>query len=84
MNEIIELIRTTLLLPPNQLDESTKLESVIKDSMDIVELIAVLSDKYKVAIDPGKMKDISTIGDIAEYVEQNKNTKGQGSPMETF
>ena len=83
-DEIIETIRTTLYKKPNQVNDSTLLEEIAKDSMDIVELIAVLSDKYKVAIEPSKMNHIKTVGDIVDYVIKNRGSGQNKPPMESF
>ncbi len=83
-DEIIETIRTTLYKKPNQVSYSTLLEEIAKDSMDIVELIAVLSDKYKVSIEPSKMNHIKTVGDIVDYVIQNKGSGKNKPPIESF
>jgi acyl carrier protein len=82
--EIIETIRNVFYLKPQQIKETTRLEEVARDSMDIVELVAVLSDKYKVAIEPSKMNHIKTIGDIVEYVIKNKDTRTGNRPIESF
>ena len=83
--EIIVTIRDIFYLKPEQIKKSTPLEEVAKDSMDIVELVAVLSDKYNVAIEPSKMNSIKTVGDIVEYVIKNKNTRtGNATPLESF
>jgi acyl carrier protein len=82
--EIIETIRTTLYLKPDQINEQTPLEKIAKDSMDIVELVAVLSDKYSVAIEPSKMNHIKTIGDVVEYVLRNKGSKSSRASIESF
>jgi acyl carrier protein len=82
--EIIETIRDTFYLKPEQVKDSTPLEEIAQNSMDIVELVAVLSDKYKVAIEPSKMSRIQTVGDIVEYVIQNKGTRTGNTPLESF
>ncbi len=83
-DEIIEIIRATLYKEPNQVNDSTLLEDIAKDSMDIVELIAVLSDEYKVSIEPSKMNHIKTVGDIVDYVIQNKGSSKRKLPIESF
>jgi acyl carrier protein len=82
--EIIETIRDTFYLKSNQINNNTPLDEIAQNSMDIVELVAVLSDKYKVAIEPSKMNRIQTVGDIVEYVIQNKGTRTGNSPIESF
>jgi acyl carrier protein len=82
--EIIETIRNTFYLKLERVTDTTLFEEIAKDSMDIVELVAVLSDEYKVAIEPSKMNHIKTVGDIVEYVIQNKGTRTGNTPMESF
>jgi acyl carrier protein len=38
----------------------------------MVELVAVLSDRYQIAIDPDELRRIKTVGDIARYVEAHR------------
>jgi|GEM_PF-1769279 len=82
--EIKELIRATLYLKPDQVTDGTLLKEIARDSMDIVELVAVLTETYKIAFEPKKMNNVHTVGDIVEYVIQNKGS-GSGRPsIETF
>lgn len=82
--DIIATIRATLYLPEDTVDEATKIEAIAKDSMDVVELIAVLSSKYQVRIEPSKMNNIETVGDIVEYISDNQGNS-QGTPsIESF
>lgn len=83
-DEIIETIRTTLSLTPSEVNEATPLEQVARDSMDIVELVAVLGDRYKVAIEPAKMNHIKTVGDIVAYVIANKGSALGKQPLESY
>lgn len=82
--EIIKTIRETLYLKEGQISDSTQIESIAKDSMDIVELIAVLSNKYRVAINPAQMNHIKTVADIVEYVTSHENTIKDTDPMNRF
>jgi acyl carrier protein len=82
--EVIETIRNTFYLGREQIKDTTPLEEIAKDSMDIVELVAVLGDKYKVVIEPSKMSRIKTVGDIVEYVIKNKGTRTGNKPIESF
>jgi acyl carrier protein len=82
--KIIETIQETLNLRSDQIKETTQLEEIAKDSMDIVELVAVLSGKYKVAIEPEKMGHIKTICDLIDYIIQNKGSSKSALPIESF
>jgi len=82
--EIIETIRATLYLKEGTVDEATTIEAIAKDSMDVVELIAVLSSKYQVRIEPAKMNNIETVGDIVRYISENQGSAQGTSPLESF
>jgi acyl carrier protein len=38
----------------------------------MVELVAVLSDRYQIAIEPDELRGIKTVGDIARYVTAHR------------
>ena len=69
--EIIETIRKALYLKPDQVNNQTLIDDVAKDSMDMIELVAILSEKYNIAIEPNKMNHIKTIEDFVNYVLEN-------------
>jgi len=73
--EIIETIRESLKLGKKEIVENSKIEDLIQDSLDLVELVAVLSNKYKIVIHTSELQNIVTVGDIINYVEKHKNTK---------
>ena len=74
-SEIIKIIREVLYLGNKKIDEKTVLDEIIINSMDVIELIAVLSSKYKIKVDPKEMNDIKTVGDLINYIEKNKGNK---------
>ena len=51
------------------------LDEIIINSMDVIELIAVLSNKYKIKVEPKEMNNIKTVGDLINYIEKNKGNK---------
>mgnify|MGYP001605990982 CR=1 FL=1 len=82
--EIINIIREILYIKEGRINEKTILEEVIKDSMQVIELIAVLSNKYKLTIDPQEMGKIKTVGDLIDYVNKKKNSRKGGEPLDSF
>jgi len=83
-NEILETIRGTLYLAKDQVSEDSLIERIAKDSMDVIELIAVLSNKYKVSINPSEMGNIKTIGDIIQYVVDHHDTTKTEKSLRNF
>ena len=83
-DDILETIRTTLYLAPGRVNVTMPIEEVVNDSMDVVELIAVLGETYQVSIEPSKMNHIKTIGDIIAYVLANQGTAEGRAGMAAF
>jgi acyl carrier protein len=73
-----------LYLAPGHLNDAMTIEEIAKDSMDVVELIAVLGDTYRVSIEPSKMNHIKTVGDIIDFVFTHQGSAAGKSGMETF
>jgi len=82
--EIVETIRETLYLKEDQVSDMTRIEDIAKDSMDIIELMAVLSDRYSVTMSPAQMNKIRTVADIVEYVIRHKGTHTDKNSMTNF
>ncbi len=82
--EIIELIRATLLLRKDQISTQTTIESIVRDSMDIVELIAVLTNTYKIAFRSADIAGLKTVEDIVRYVETHQQTSSASHPLDNF
>ena len=82
--DIINLIREILYIKEGKINEKTILEDVIKDSMQVIEFIAVLSNKYKLSIDPQEMGKIKTVGDLINYVDKKKNSRKSREPLDSF
>ena len=81
---IIETITSSLPVRRDQLSASTPLRKIVRDSIDAVELIAILDDRYQVQITPADLDDIRTLGDVARYVELHLGEASEADPLETF
>jgi len=71
-DDLLETIRETLSIKEGDISLRTPISKVIRDSIDMVELVAVLSDRYQIAVDPDELRRIKTVGDIARYVESHR------------
>jgi acyl carrier protein len=80
-DDLLETIRETLSIKEGEISLRTPITKVIRDSIDMVELVAVLSDRYQIAVDPEELRRIKTVGDIARYVETHRGeAAGQDRP----
>jgi acyl carrier protein len=65
---IIELLEKSFHHKKGTVKLSTPLESIVKDSMDIMEFIAILNKDYGIEIDPMKIMECKNVQDLADYL----------------
>lgn len=70
--EIIKIIANIAEVPEKSLNKNTNLLSDLDlDSLDLVELISEIEEKYEIEIPDSEIKKIQTIDDIVNYLSQN-------------
>ena len=51
--------------------DTTFIDDLGADSLDIVELIMALEEEYDIEIPEAEAEKISTVGDVVEYIKAN-------------
>ena len=74
--KIIELIEFVFKQKKHIITRDTALEKVAKDSMDIVEFIAILKKRYKVRIEPSEIARLQNIGEVIDYILTHQEKVG--------
>lgn len=75
---VFEQVRLTLAkqleIDPNSITESTKIvEDLGADSLDIIELLMTLEEKYNIIIDNNEISELTDVGKVAAYIESKLN-----------
>ncbi len=71
LDEIREAIAEQLSIPVENITEDTRLiEDLKADSLDIVELVMDLEQRYNIEIPDEELVRIKTVGDIVKFVEK--------------
>ena len=83
-DDLLETIRETLSIREGEISLRTPITKIVRDSIDMVELVAVLSDHYQIAIDADELRRIKTVGDIARYVEAHRGEPSDKSSAARF
>ena len=52
--------------------EATFVDDLAADSLDIVELVMSIEEKFYIEIDDSEAEKIVTIGDVVEYIKNNQ------------
>ena len=80
IEKIREIICSVVNVQPNKITrEASILRDLKMDSLDVYRLFAVLEDKYDIILDDVDPRNIITIGDVVDYVE---NRKGKGEAIQ--
>ncbi len=53
-------------------EETSFVDDLNADSLDLVDLVMELEDKIGVAISDEELPNLKTVGDIVKYIEDNK------------
>jgi len=55
--------------------ESRIIEDLHTDSLDLVEMLIALEDKYDISVPDEDAKTLDTVGKLADYVEKKVSSK---------
>ncbi len=69
--ELVKIIAEIKDIPEEQITmESSFEEDLEADSLDIVEMLMMLEDKFKIQIPEEAAEELKTVGDAVKYVEE--------------
>jgi len=73
-DEVKEVIVEQLNVSPDEVKPESKfVEDLGADSLDVVEMIMALEEKFEIEIPDSEAEKIQTVQDVVNYIEQHKN-----------
>ncbi len=74
IEQIIEAISKQLKIEPSKITPETDiLDDLGADSLDVVELLMTIEDKYGIVIPDDEVTELRTIKKMSEYIEKHIN-----------
>ncbi|SFV63425.1 Acyl carrier protein [hydrothermal vent metagenome] len=72
-DEVKEVVVEQLSVDENEVKEESKFaEDLGADSLDVVELVMALEEKFDIEIPDEQAESISTVADAIKFIEENK------------
>jgi acyl carrier protein len=72
-DDVKEVVVEQLNVNPDEVKmESKFVEDLGADSLDVVELVMALEEKFGIEIPDDQAEKIATVGDAVKYIEENK------------
>jgi acyl carrier protein len=73
-DQVRDIICDKLSVKPEQITPETSfINDLGADSLDIVELVMELEDKFEIQIPDEEAEKIQTVGDAVAYIEENRS-----------
>ncbi len=73
-DEVKEVVVEQLGVNPDEVKEDSKfVEDLGADSLDVVELVMALEEKFDIEIPDSDAEKIATVGDAIKYIEEHKS-----------
>ena len=73
LDEVKEVIVQQLSVDAAQVKpEAEFVKDLGADSLDVVELVMALEEKFDIEIPDEQAEKITTVGDVVKYIEENK------------
>jgi acyl carrier protein len=69
MEEIIKLIAVNLDLQTEDVKPESEIRDLTEDSLDLIELILALEDRFQIDIPDEELNRLVTVKDVADYIE---------------
>lgn len=68
-DELIALANENLDIDCSEMEMTTKLSDLDIDSIDMLDFIMLIEEKFEIEFEEDELDEIETLGDIAELIE---------------
>lgn len=76
INEVRKMLASQLNIDEKKIEDNSRLvEDLGADSLDMIEMLMTLEEKFGVIIPDDKTGDLKTVLDIANFIDKTKEEK---------
>ena len=70
---VSEALAQLFEVPQDQISMDTNfIDDLQADSLDLVDLVMELEDEYEIEFPEDRIEEFKTVGDVVNYIEENK------------
>ena len=69
--KIVKIICEQLDLDANDIKMDSVLMDIVDDSIELVELVRAFEEEFEIWVPDEEFENLSTVGDIVKFVEEN-------------
>lgn len=76
IEEVKKLLASQLNIDVKKIEDNSRLvEDLSADSLDMIEMLMTLEEKFGITIPDDKASELKTVKDIADYIDSAKKQK---------
>ena len=76
IDEVKKMLANQLIIDVKKIEENSRLvEDLGADSLDMIEMLMTLEEKFGITIPDEKTSELKTVADIASYIDNAKKQK---------
>lgn len=83
-HDVARIIGETLHVRRSELSNDVRIADLVQDSMDLIELIAVLTSTYGLDMDSAQLAKMRTVGDVVRSVTVHAHREKRREWLKTF
>jgi acyl carrier protein len=79
IDDVVGILGRELMVPQEELTADTPLDSIVKDSIDVMSVIAALQAELDVSVDSDDLAGVTTVGHLGDLVRSKREGAGRGA-----
>lgn len=70
--KVVDIVASKLAIAPTEIKESSTLQDLGADSLDLVELVMKFEEVFSIEINDEEAEKFHTVGEVVDYLNQHR------------